>query len=208
MRNLWGPLGRLRRVEPPSFSASFGTCASLTHLRCSNRKDTEPAWRTFHNTANIKDEQKKGTQLIASVGRKVCVSEQRGRQPPRSLPSLSLQVGNRYFTGPCNKQFLRLRRTVTNAFRKPQGTVLQAQERGAVIKVKLNLQGAARALLATAGAPGEHGIMTVPFAETQLASPAPSTQHTVPISSQTKSICLPWSHTHNSLRCLSISEIF
>lgn len=72
-RSLWGPFGLWRRVEPPSFSASFGTCASLTHLQCSNGKDTEPAWRTFYNTATLRIIRKKGTQLIASVDTKMCV---------------------------------------------------------------------------------------------------------------------------------------
>ncbi|XP_053760373.1 uncharacterized protein LOC128777632 [Panthera pardus] len=85
MRGLWGPLGRPRRVEPPSFSASLGTCASLTHLQCSNGKDMGPAWRTFHNTATQRRiGKKKGTQLIASVDRKVCESSKRNGSIPRS----------------------------------------------------------------------------------------------------------------------------
>ena len=63
MRRLWGPFGLQQRVEPPSFSASFGICASLTHLQCSNGKDTEPARRTFYNTATLRIIRKKGNTI-------------------------------------------------------------------------------------------------------------------------------------------------
>lgn len=63
MRRLWGPFGLQQRVEPPSFSASFGICASLTHVQCSNGKDMEPARRTFYNTATLRIIRKKGNTI-------------------------------------------------------------------------------------------------------------------------------------------------
>lgn len=66
----------------------------------------------------IKPNQKKGTQLIASVDTKICVLGQTKSIPSLLNLSLSRRVGNRYFTRPCNKQFLQLSRARNKCFPK------------------------------------------------------------------------------------------
>lgn len=183
MRNLWGPFGTRRRVEPPSFPASFGTSVSLTHLQCSNRKDMEPAWRTFYNTAIRWMIRRKGTKWIASVSTNICVPELMKCIPSLLQVNLSLLVGNRYFTGPCNSSWDY--RMQSKSFSKAiwhscAGTVaICCNKQKSLFVVKTNLQGATRAF----GGPLETatlitGLQFCPLQKHSHSPSFPSSKHT------------------------------
>lgn len=130
MRRLWGPFGLQRRVEPPSFSASFGICASLTHLQCSNGKDMEPARRTFYNTATLRIIRKKGNTINSICRYKNACWSKLKAWPYWSNWSLSLPVVTDASLAPDLVTNSSCKRwcTRTNAFQKLRGRVLQAKQ--------------------------------------------------------------------------------